>query len=99
VLAPRLRELSVPPPRRRYGSVFIGSTDAARGMSFDVVFVPGLAEKRFPRKLIEDPILLDQQRLNLKGTDSITQSARVEAERLALRLAVGAASGRVHLSY
>jgi ATP-dependent helicase/nuclease subunit B len=99
VLAPRLRELSVPPPRRRYGAVFIGSTDAARGMSFDVVFVPGLAEKLFPRKLIEDPILLDEQRRHIDGADLITQPSRVEAERLALRLAVGAASGRVHLSY
>ena len=99
VLASRLRELSVPPPRRRYGSVFIGSTDAARGMSFDVVFVPGLAEKLFPRKLIEDPILLDEQRRHVDGADLITQPARVEAERLALRLAVGAASERVHLSY
>ena len=99
VLAPRLRELSVRPPRRRYGAVFIGSTDAARGMSFDVVFVPGLAEKLFPRKLIEDPILLDEQRRHVDGADLITQPDRVEAERLALRLAVGAASGRVHLSY
>jgi hypothetical protein len=99
VLAPRLRELSVPPPRRRYGAVFIGSTEAARAMSFDVVFVPGLAEKLFPRKLIEDPILLDEQRRHVDGADLITQPARVEAERLALRLAVGAASGRVHLSY
>lgn len=99
VLAPRLRELSVRPPRRRYGAVFIGSTDAARGMSFDVVFVPGLAEKLFPRKLIEDPILLDEQRRHVDGADLITQPARVEAERLALRLTVGAASGRVHLSY
>ena len=99
VLAQRLRELSVPPPRRRYGAVFIGSTDAARAMSFEVVFVPGLAEKLFPRKLTDDPILLDEQRSLLEGADLITRADRAEAERLALRLAVGAASGRVHLSY
>ncbi|MEK6321441.1 MAG: PD-(D/E)XK nuclease family protein [Acidobacteriota bacterium] len=99
VLAPRLRELLIAPPRRRYGAVFIGSTGAARGMSFDVVFVPGLAEKLFPRKLIEDPILLDEQRRQVADSDLITQPDRVEAERLALRLAVGAASERVHLSY
>ncbi|MEK6286346.1 MAG: PD-(D/E)XK nuclease family protein [Acidobacteriota bacterium] len=99
VLAPRLRELSVPPPRRRYGAVFIGSTDAARGMSFDVVFVPGLAEKLFPRKLIEDPILLDEQRRHIDECDLMTQKDRGDAERLALRLAVGAACERVHLSY
>jgi ATP-dependent helicase/nuclease subunit B len=99
VLSERLRELSVPPPRRRYGAVFIGSTDAARGMSFDVVFVPGLAEKLFPRKLIDDPILLDEQRSLIEGANLITRPSRAEAERLALRLAVGAASRRVHLSY
>jgi CRISPR/Cas system-associated exonuclease Cas4 (RecB family) len=99
VLAQRLRELSVPPPRRRYGAVFIGSTDAARGMSFEIVFVPGLAEKLFPRKLIDDPILLDEQRSLIEGANLITRPNRAEAERLALRLSVGAASRRVHLSY
>lgn len=99
VLTPRLRELAVPPPRRRYGCVFVGSTDAARGMSFEVVFVPGLAEKLFPKKVIEDPILLDEQRRHLGKSLLLTQPDRIEAERLALKLAVGAALIRVHLSY
>jgi hypothetical protein len=43
-LEPRLTRLVVPPPDRRYGKVLIAPTDAARGQSFDVVFVPGLAE-------------------------------------------------------
>jgi ATP-dependent helicase/nuclease subunit B len=99
VLAPRLRDLAVPPPRRRYGHVFVGPADAARGMTFDVVFVPGLAEKLFPRKVVEDPILLDAERRQLETTDLITQRDRVAAERLALRLALGAASKRVYISY
>ena len=99
VLAPRLRELAVQPPRRRYGHVFVGTADAARGMSFDVVFVPGLAEKLFPRKVVEDPILLDAERRQLDTIDLVTQRDRVAAERLALRLALGAASGRAYLSY
>ena len=99
VLAPRLRELQVPPPRRRYGHVFVGSADAARGMSFEVVFVPGLAEKLFPRKVTEDPILLDAERRQLETIDLPIQRDRVAAERLALRLALGAASGRAYLSY
>src|SRR4029434_593963 len=85
--------------RRRYGAVFIGSTEAARGMSFDVVFVPGLAGKLFPRKLIDDPILLDEQRSLIEGANLITRPNRAEAERLALRLAVGTSSRRVYLSY
>ncbi len=99
VLTPRLRELAVPPPRRRYGSVFVGSTDAARGMSFDIVFVPGLAEKLFPRKVIEDPILLDEQRRRIDKAGLLIQRDRIQSERLALKLAVGAASTRAHLSY
>jgi ATP-dependent helicase/nuclease subunit B len=99
VLAPRLRELDVAPPRRRYGCVFVGPADAARGMTFDVVFVPGLAEKLFPRKVIEDPILLDAERRQLETIDLAIQRDRVAAERLALRLALGAASSRVYLSY
>jgi len=62
VLGPRLHDLSVKPPARRYGSVFVGSVDSARGLSFQVVFIPGLAERIFPRKIVEDPILPDEQR-------------------------------------
>ena len=99
VLAQRLRDLPTPPPRRRYGHVFVGSTDAARGLTFDVVFVPGLAEKLFPRKIVEDPVLLDAERRLLEAAGLATQHDRVTAERLALRLALGAASSRAYLSY
>ena len=54
--------LTVRPPRRRYGAVFVAPTEAARGLAFDVVFVPGLAERLFPQKIVEDPILLDVSR-------------------------------------
>jgi RecB family exonuclease len=99
VLGPRLRELTVEPPRRRYGAVFVAPAASARGLAFDVVFVPGLAERLFPRKIVEDPILPDAARAALAGGALVTQSARTAAERLALRLAVGAARRRVHLSY
>ena len=99
VLAPRLRDLAVRPPARRYGCVFVGPADSARAMAFDVVFVPGLAEKLFPRKVVEDPILLDAERRQLGTIDLTTQRDRVAAERLALRLALGAASIRAYISY
>src|SRR5438094_527849 len=99
VLGPRLRELTVPPPRRRYGAVLITAAEAARGLAFDVVFVPGLAEKLFPRKIVEDPILLDGERETLGVPALTTRHARGAAERLALRLAIGAARERVLLSY
>ena len=99
VLTPRLRDVTEPPPRRRYGRVFVGTTRAARGMTFDVVFVPGLAENVFPGKILEDPLLLDEQRRLLGAGTLVTEAERVEGERLALRLAVGAARRRVWLSY
>ena len=99
VLGPRLRELTVPPPRRRYGAVLITTAEAARGLGFDVVFVPGLAEKLFPRKIVEDPILLDAEREALGVPALTTRRTRGAAERLALRVAIGAARARVFLSY
>jgi ATP-dependent helicase/nuclease subunit B len=98
VLDPRLRDVTQPAPRRRYGAVFVGPTSAARGMVFDLVFVPGLAEKVFPGKIVEDPILLDADRERLSDR-LITQPGRVAAERLALRIAAGAARERLVLSF
>lgn len=97
-LSMRLLQVSVPPPKNRHGKVFVAPTDAARGLAFDVVFVPGLAERLFPRKIAEEPILLDAVRERL-GIGLATNATRVARERLALRLAVGAARNRVVLSY
>jgi len=99
VLGPRLHDLSVKPPLRRYGSVFVGSVNSARGLSFQVVFIPGLAERIFPRKIVEDPILPDEQRQETATAGLSTRRDRVELERLALRIALGSARGRVYLSY
>lgn len=99
VLGERLRDVTDPPPRRRYGRVFIGTTRAARGMAFDVVFVPGIAENLFPGKILEDPLLLDEQRRALAPARLVTEVERAEGERLALRLAVGAARRRLWVSY
>lgn len=98
VLAKRLRTLREEPPHRRYGRVFIGSIDEARGRSFDVVFLPGLAEGLFPRKASEDPLLLDDVRgaisNRLKRNDD-----RVAEERQLLRTAAGTATVRFIASY
>ncbi len=98
VLTPRLSQVASPPSGTRYGKVYVAPTDAARGLAFDVVFVPGLAEKLFPRKISEEPILLDPVREQL-GAGLAINAHRLEAERLALRLAVGAARERCVLSF
>jgi RecB family exonuclease len=96
-LEPLLLQVAVPPAAQRYGKVLVAPIEAARGMSFDAVFVPGLAEKMFPRKIVEEPILLDAARQQIGGL--VKNQNRVEHERLALALAAGAADERICLSY
>ena len=61
VIADRLLLLEKEPPKSRYGRVFVGSPHQARGRTFKVVFVPGLAERMFPQKPHEDPMMLDEE--------------------------------------
>jgi len=98
VLTPRLQSAAAPPPGARYGKVFVATPEAARGLAFDRVFVPGLAEKLFPRKIGEEPILLDRQREALDA-GLATRADRLEQERLALRLCAGAAREGLVVSY
>ena len=98
VLAERLARLEDRPAPRRYGAVMVVPPHRARGMSFEVVIVPGLAERVFPQKLIEDPILLDDSRRQL-SQDLRLNSHRRSEERLALQIAIGAAESRVFVSY
>ncbi len=98
VLTPRLLMLAREPPRRREGRVFVGTPQAARGRAFRVVFVPGLAERVFPQRLREDPLLLDERRVEM-GQPLVIQKHRADEERLQLRLAIGAATERVHVSW
>ena len=98
VLSERLRTVDAEPPARRYGRVFVGSPAQARGRQFRVVLVPGLAERMFPQKASQDPLLLDDARALLAG-ELATRAERGRRERLLLHLAVGAASERLYVSY
>src|SRR5499426_93895 len=98
VLADRLAALEVEPPAHRYGRVFVCSPDQVRGRAFRVAFVAGLAERLFPQKLREDPLLLDDLRRDL-GSELTLQDDRAEHERLLLRLAAGAATERLYVSF
>ncbi len=98
VLEPRLGRLVLAPSERREGRVFVAPCASARGLSFELVFVPGMAERVFPQKVIEDPVLRDFERRALSDWLP-TEDDRVDAERLMLRLAVGAATTRVVVSY
>ena len=112
VLGERLRTVDSEPPSRRYGRLFVGSPSQARGRTFRVVFVPGLAERMFPRKSTQDPLLLDEIREQLNaglagsamvgrapGGRLATRGDQSRRERVLLHLAVGAASERLYVSY
>ena len=109
VLHERLTNLEEDPPALRFGRVFVTTPEGARGRGFRVVFVPGLAERIFPQRPREDPMLPDAGREALaeragkaateEGARLRTQDDRAGDERMRLRLALGAASERVLLSY
>lgn len=98
VLSGKLGLLRTEPPRRRYGHVFVGAIDETRGRAFDVVFLPGLAEGLFPRRALEDPLLLDQHRATLDASLD-TQDKRVTRERMLLHSAAAAATQGFVVSY
>jgi ATP-dependent helicase/nuclease subunit B len=78
--------------------VFVGGVAAASGLSFRLVFVPGLAERRFPATVRPDPLLLDDERRTLSGSLFTTQDGQ-ERERRLFATAVNAATERLVLSY
>lgn len=98
VLGPRLRFLQRASSGPRYGKVFVGTIDDLRGRSFHTVFVPGLADGVFPRRALEDPLLLDDARQAL-GPDLAVGEDRVQRERLLLSVAIGAAREAVVVSW
>jgi ATP-dependent helicase/nuclease subunit B len=98
VLTPRLSTLEREPPKHRYGRLFVCTPAQLRGRAFRVVFVTGLAERIFPQKSRQDPLLLDPLRRALDAPLDV-EDDRVLHERLLLRLAVGAARERLYLSY
>src|SRR5262249_31645888 len=98
VLHDRLIALDRDPPPQRYGRVFVGTPHQARGRAFRVVFVPGLAERVVPQRPREDPLLLDDARTELDSA-LVTLNERATAERLLLKIAIGAATERLYLSY
>ncbi len=114
VLTERLTDLPRNPPRRRYGRVFVGGPEKLRGRSFRVVFVPGLAERVFPHRHRQDPLLLDRHRVALNRAAASDRPSGNgdppqvglpsrhdlnQGEKLLLQVAIGAATERIWVSY
>jgi len=98
VLTERLSFLRREPPLRRYGHVLVATIEEAAGRSFELVFLPGLAEGVFPRRPSEDPLLLDEYRKQASSALTI-QDDRLQEERLLLRTAIAAARRTLSVSY
>ena len=103
VLEKRLLQLVERPSARAEG-VAVLAVDEVRGLDADVVFVPGIAEKVFPPKVGEDPLLLDAVREKLHAAEAlpgelVRAAERVREERLALALAAGAATKQLVASW
>jgi ATP-dependent helicase/nuclease subunit B len=92
VLGQRLGSLAAPPDGPRYGKVWVGAIEEARGMTFRRVFVPGVNEGLFPRPPAEDPLLLKSQR------DTLSIELRADDTEL-LRIAAACASERLTISF
>ena len=90
VLSPRLNSLMAAPTSARYGKVWIGAVEEARGLAFRQVFVPGVNEGLFPRPPAEDPLLLRTQRealgidLRADDTELLHIAAACASERLSI---------------
>ncbi len=77
---------------------------AARGLCFDVVFIPGCVESILPAPPRQDPFLLDDERTAFgeaigDPTALPTRADRAREERRLFDLACRAATGRLILSY
>ena len=81
VLTERLRMLAVEPPARRFGRVFVGSPEQARGRAFRSCSCPASPSAIFPQKLREDPLFLDDGARALDGGLRASESAVVTSAR------------------
>ena len=102
-----LREDVIPNGKFQRNGPTVVNLMAARGVSFRMVIIPGVAEKSFPPLIRQDAILLDHERkilnrsLGEKETEPLPlkTEGRLEEERLLYRLAIGAAKEKLILSF
>jgi ATP-dependent helicase/DNAse subunit B len=86
------------PEKFQGGGIFVGDVMSARGLSWLLVIVPGLVEKRFPRVIREDPLLLDDERVRISA-ELPRKLAGYDEERLLFSLAVASAREKLVLSW
>jgi ATP-dependent helicase/nuclease subunit B len=90
LLRDRLSELPRASREPLEQAVLVATPEELAGQSFEVVFAPGLAERVFPARLADDPLLPEATRAGL-DLPLPTRAERARAERGLLALAAGAA--------
>ncbi len=98
LLEERLGLLRVEPDGTSFGKVYLGTAEDFRGLTFDTVLVPGMAEGIFPSKVREDPLLLDTTRHDLDSY-LVTNEDRISEERLRLQVSAASAEAKLIISY
>lgn len=104
ILTEALEEKTLPHGSFQRGGVCVTDLMPARGLSFRVVFIPGLVERSFPASPRQDPLLLDPERqalnqvLKESGHVPLKRNRFVE-EKILFTLALGAAREKLILSY
>jgi RecB family exonuclease len=96
LLRDRLRSMPAHSTDHRYGRVFVAPIEHAAGFAFRQVFVPGLCEGRFPKPVVEDPLLLDRAKAAIPAALSRSSD---EDERQLLRTGVASATERLTISW
>lgn len=99
-----LREKALKEGAFQNRSVCVSEIMPARGLSFRVVFIPGLVERAFPAAARQDPLLLDQERLKINEARGLKwglplKGGRLAEEKILFSLAISAAKERLVLSY
>jgi hypothetical protein len=95
-LGDSLSSLSCAEGRFMRNGINLISAEAARGLRFPLVIIPGLEEGRFPARLRQDPLLLDVERRRIDARLPL-KSQRGMEERLLFDMAARSAQRRLVL--
>jgi ATP-dependent helicase/DNAse subunit B len=101
VLNEKLENLRLPLSSDNMAGVQVMDVMAARGQTFEGVFLLGLNEKLFPRLIREDPFLSDQARSALSSALGLRLGRKMDGfqeEKLLFELATSSATRHLHLS-
>jgi ATP-dependent helicase/nuclease subunit B len=97
-VAEGIRTLASPAGRFLRSGVNLLSVSAARGLRFPLVLVPDLEEARFPARLRQDPLVLDEERAQIGSGDRVPlRRLRMDEERLLFDMSVRSAERRLVL--